>query len=193
MATTLSIAPEANHKALLAALLCAAVAASFLPGSSAAAAPSSQLVSQTCRRTSNHRLCADLLRSSNRSSAATSVRELAVVAVTAARRSALRARMRALDLAHEGGGTVSCRLAARCAALYAVCLRAGAQAVGRVSTMPAYEHDGRAADAVSALRRFPEKCVGLFRERGIASPLERVSREVEEKLGVASEIVRLSR
>jgi len=76
-------------------------------------------------------------------------------------------------------------------ALYADCLRAGAEALGRVSTMRV--HDARAAGAVSALRRFPRKCAGLFHARRIASPLEKVSRETEEKLGVASEIVRLSR
>ena len=54
-------------------------------------------------------------------------------------------------------------------------------------------HDPRAADAMSALRRFPRKCAGLFHARGIASPLEKLSRDTEEKLGVASEIVRLSR
>ena len=190
MATAMSIAAGANPKALLAALLCATVAASSLPGSSAAGA--SALVSQTCRATSNPSLCLDLLRSSNRSDAATTVRELAVVAVTAARRSALRARMRAMDLSHGaagGGGAVA--MAARCVALYADCLRAGAEALGRVSTMRV--HDARAAGAVSALRRFPRKCAGLFHARRIASPLEKVSRDTEEKLGVASEIVRLSR
>ncbi|PUZ57706.1 hypothetical protein GQ55_5G450800 [Panicum hallii var. hallii] len=188
----MSVAAGANPKALLAALLCAAVAAAFpFPGSSAGGA--SALVSQTCRVTSNPGLCVELLQSSNRSDAATTVRELAVVAVTAARRSALRARMRAMDLSHGtgGGGAVAARLAARCVALYADCLRDGARAVGRVSTMPV--HDARAPDAVSALRRFPRKCAGLFHARRIASPLERVSRETEEKLGIASEIVRLSR
>ncbi|RLN23404.1 uncharacterized protein C2845_PM07G04350 [Panicum miliaceum] len=192
MATTMSIAAGANPKALLGALLfAAAVAASSLPGSSAAGA--STLVSRTCGVTSSPSLCLELLRSSNRSDDAMTVRELAVVAVTAARRSALRARIRAMDLSHHGagGGAVAARLAARCVALYADCLRDGARALGRVSTMPAY--DARAADAVSALRRFPRKCAGLFHARRVASPLERVSRETEEKLGVASEIVRLSR
>jgi hypothetical protein len=57
-----------------------------------------------------------------------------------------------------------------------------------------YEHGGcRAADTVSTLRRFPEKCEGLFKERKIASPLGKVNREMEQKLGIASEILRLSR
>ncbi|CAO2193306.1 unnamed protein product [Urochloa humidicola] len=193
MAMTMS---RASPKALLAALLCAAFAASFLPAgsSAAAAAPSSQLISQTCHRTSNERLCIDLLRSSNRSATATSVRDLAVVAVTAARRSALRARILALELSRGARGaavTSPSRLAERCAALYADCLRAGARAVGWVSSMPVYEE--RAADAVSALRRFPEECERMYLERKVASPLEKVSREVEEKFGVAAEIVRLSR
>ncbi|KAG2596157.1 hypothetical protein PVAP13_5KG144007 [Panicum virgatum] len=189
MATTMSIAAGASPKALLGALLCAAVAAASLLGSSAAGA--SALVPQTCRTTSNPSLCLDLLRSSNRSDAATTVRELAVVAVTAARWSALRARIRAADLSQGEAGGAAARLAARCGALYAECLRAGAEALGRVSTMRV--HDPRAADAMSALRRFPRKCAGLFHARGIASPLEKVSRDTEEKLGVASEIVRLSR
>ncbi|CAO2161803.1 unnamed protein product [Urochloa humidicola] len=194
MASTMS---RANAKALLAALLCATFAASFLPAgsSSAAVAPTSQpLVSQTCRKTSNEHLCIDLLHSSNQSATATSVRDLAVVAVTAARRSALRARILALELSRGARGaavTSPTRLAERCAALYADCLRAGARAVGWVSSMPVYEE--RAADAVSALRRFPEECEGMFLERRVASPLEKVSREVEEKFGVAAEIVRLSR
>ncbi|OEL30809.1 hypothetical protein BAE44_0008175 [Dichanthelium oligosanthes] len=191
MATTMSITPQASHKALLAALLCAAVAASFLPVSSSAGASSSlpPLVSQTCRRTSSPPLCLDLLQSSNRSNAATTVRELAVVALTAARRSVLRARLRALDLGHGARGSVVDRLVARCAALYGDCLRAGARALGQVSTMPAY--DDRAGDAVSALRAFPVKCEGLFRLWKLASPLEQVNRETEDKLGVASEIVHL--
>ncbi|CAL4964733.1 unnamed protein product [Urochloa decumbens] len=185
MATTMT---RANPNSLLAVLLCAA--ASVLPGSSAAAAPS-QLISQTCSRTSNERLCIDLLQSSNRSATATSVRDLAVVAVTAARRSALRARILALELSRGArGAAVAGRLAGRCAALYADCLRASARAVGRVSYMPE-PYDEGAADTVSALRRFPEECEGMFSEARVASPLEKVSREVEERFGVAAEIVRL--
>jgi pectinesterase inhibitor-like protein len=175
------------HKVLLAALLGIAAAASFLPGSSAC----TSLVAQTCGRTSNQRLCVSLLESSNQSRSATTVRELAIIGLKAARRSALRARLRAWDLSYGAPGTPADRLVARCNALYLDCLRAAASALARVTYMPAY--DKRVADAVSALRVFPEKCQGLFDAQGIASPLEKVNRETEEKLGIASEIVHLLR
>ncbi|KAJ1282953.1 hypothetical protein BS78_03G090400 [Paspalum vaginatum] len=194
MATTTSTASPANHNALLAALLCAAVAASFLPAGSSAAGASSSLLTQTCRWTSNSRLCVSLLQSNNRSLEATTVHELAVVAVTAARRSALRARLRASILRGDvAEGTPVDRVLKRCDALYSDCVRAGAMAVGRVSTMKASDDAGLAADAVRALRVFPEKCGSLLHARRIASPMEEVSWEVTEELGVAAEVVRLLR
>uniref|UniRef100_A0A804N0Z8 Pectinesterase inhibitor domain-containing protein n=1 Tax=Zea mays TaxID=4577 RepID=A0A804N0Z8_MAIZE len=169
MAASTSRTSPGNHKVLLAALLGIAAAASFLPGSSAC----TSLVAQTCGRTSNQRLCVSLLESSNQSRSATTVRELAIIGLKAARRSALRARLHS------------------CNALYLDCLRAAASALARVTYMPAY--DNRVADAVSSLRVFPEKCQGLFDAQGIASPLEKVNRVTEEKLGIASEIVHLLR
>jgi hypothetical protein len=182
MAASTSRTSPGNHKVLLAALLCIAAAASFLPGSSA----STPLVAQTCGRTSNQRLCVSLLESSNR--------ELAIIAVAGARRSALRARLRAFDLsygARRGTPSPAGRLVARCAALYRDCLNAAAHALARVTHMPAY--DDRVADAVTALRVFPEKCQRLFDAQEIVSPLEQVNRDTEEKLGIASEIVHLLR
>jgi len=190
MAASTSRTSPGVHKVLLAALLCIAAAASFLPGSSA----STPLVAQTCGRTSNQRLCVSLLESSNRSRSATTVRELAIIAVTDARRSALRARLRAFDLsygARRGTPSPAGRLVARCAALYRDCLHAAAHALARVTHMPAY--DDRVADAVTALRVFPEKCQRLFDAQEIVSPLEQVNRDTEEKLGIASEIVHLLR
>ncbi|KAF8650349.1 hypothetical protein HU200_063967 [Digitaria exilis] len=203
MATTLNIAPQANPKPLLAAILCAAaIAASFLPGSSAATAtsssPPSQLMTQTCAKTSNEHLCIELLQSNNRSSAATTVHDLAVVAVTAARRWALRGRILWLDLSYQAkarsssSSSVADRLVARCAALYDECVSAGAKVVGRVTFMPP-AYDARVAHAVSDLRRFPERCQGIFDERNRVSPLEKVNTEAVEKLRVAEEIVRLLR
>ncbi|KAF8657049.1 hypothetical protein HU200_060386 [Digitaria exilis] len=206
MATRLNTAPQANTKPLLAAILCAAaIAASFLPGSSAATAasssPPSQLMIQTCSKTSNEHLCINLLQSNNRSSAATTVHDLAVVAVTAARRSALRGRILWLDLSYQAkarasssssSSSVADRLVARCAALYEECVSAGAKAVGRVTFMPP-AYDARVAHAVSDLRRFPERCQGIFDERNLVSPLEKVNTEAVEKLRVAEEIVRLLR
>ncbi|XP_066310945.1 uncharacterized protein [Miscanthus floridulus] len=189
MAASMSRTSPGNHKVLLAALLCIATAAAFLPGSSA----STPLVAQTCGRTSNRRLCVSLLESSNRSRSATAVRELAIIALTRARRSALRARLRAWDLSYGArrGTTPAGRLVARCAALYKDCLHAAAHALSRVTHMPAY--DDRVADAVSSLRVFPEKCQRLFDAQEIVSPLEQVNRDIEEKLGIASEIVHLLR
>ncbi|WVZ71955.1 hypothetical protein U9M48_020482 [Paspalum notatum var. saurae] len=195
MATTTSTASPANHNALLAALLCTTVAAaSFLPAGSSAAAGTSYLITQTCRRTSNPPLCVSLLQSNNRSLHPTTVHELAVVAVTAARRSALRARLRASIMRGDvAAGTPADRVVRRCNALYADCVRAGAKAVGAVSTATVGDDAGRAADAVRALRLFPETCGTLLRVRRVAPWLEEVSWQVAEELGVAAEVVRLLR
>jgi len=83
------------------------------------------------------------------------------------------------------------RLVMSCTALYKDCLHAAAHALATVTHMPAY--DDRVADAVSALRVFPEKCQRLFDAQEIVSPLEQVNRDIEEKLGIASEIVHLLR
>lgn len=200
--TAMATTPHANPKAFLAFLLCTtAIAVSFLPVSSSATAPSSssQLVTQTCARTTNKRLCIDLLKSNNKSTTATTVHDLAVVAVTAARRSALRGRILWLDMSYQArargssnSSSVADRLVARCAALYGDCVTAGAKAVGRVTFMPA-AYDARVAHAVSDLTRFPERCQGLFDERNLVSPLEKVNTETVEKLRIASEIVRLLR
>lgn len=188
MAASTSRPSPGNHKVLLAAALCIAAAASFLPGSSA----STPLVAQTCGRTSNERLCVSVLESSNWSRSATTVRGLAIVALRAARTSAVSARLRAFDLSHGMRGTAPVdRLVARCAELYRDCFHDAAQAQSWVTTMFAY--DARVAEFVSALRVFPERCQRLFDVRRIASPLEQVNRDTEEKLGIASEIVHLLR
>lgn len=164
-------------------------AASFLPRSSADAA----FISQTCRRTPHESLCVSLLQSNKGSSTATTVWDLAVAALGGARRATLRAKLRALDLIHDGTpkGTAELELLARCDALYSECLRASAKVAAMVST-GTY---GGAADAAAAaaLRGYGEKCEGLFAAKRIASPLQKENREMVEKLGVSYEIIRLLR
>ncbi|KAK3163685.1 hypothetical protein QOZ80_1AG0006870 [Eleusine coracana subsp. coracana] len=180
-----------NPKAVLfVALLCAA-GSSFLPRSSSSDALS--LITQTCRRTAHESLCVSVLRSSKGASTAATVQDLAVAALATARRATLRAKLRALDLVHDGaankGTAAVVDLLARCNTLYSDCLRASSKVTGMVS-MGTF--DG-AADAAGALRGFPERCEGLFAARRIASPVGHENGEMEEKLGVSYEIIRLLR
>ncbi|KAL6847750.1 hypothetical protein ACP4OV_021878 [Aristida adscensionis] len=200
MTMAMGRASPANPNVLLAALLCAAVAAaSFLPSSSSAADAS--FVSQTCRRTPHPRLCVSvLLQPTNRSSsaaAATTVGELAVAAMAAARKSTFHARFRATELSNDERNGAPPTAAAgdlvrRCEKLYGDCLRAATEALSIVSTASTTLY-GRAADVAAIFHVFPDRCESVFAERRIASPLEQVNRDMQEKLAVASDIIRLLR
>jgi pectinesterase inhibitor-like protein len=177
-----TMASLANFRILLVVVLSAA---SLLPRSSADAS----FITETCRRTRHEGLCASVLQSTNASRTAATVQDLAVAALTSARRATLRAKLQALDLVYGGeNGTALGLLLTQCDALYSSCLRASSKVMGIVSTKA--PHDG-AADAAAPLRAFPEKCGELFAARRIASPLEKVNREAEETLEVSYEIIRL--
>ncbi|KAL6630914.1 hypothetical protein ACP70R_028254 [Stipagrostis hirtigluma subsp. patula] len=180
---TMSVSRNLNTVSV--ALLYAAVAASFLPGSPAAG--TSSLVSRTCRRTFDERLCLSILGSDiRRSAAATTVQELAVVALGAAGNAARDAGRRATRLsAGARRGTPERDLLAQCAALYAECESATAEAAREVS---AARYDD-AHDASSVFHGYPEKCDWLFYTRGLAMPMEKTNREMQEKLGVAKDLV----
>ncbi|KAL6627561.1 hypothetical protein ACP70R_031287 [Stipagrostis hirtigluma subsp. patula] len=174
---------------LVAALLCAAVAASFLPGSSAAAADTSSLVSRTCRRTLQERLCLSILASdARRSAAAATAQELAAVALDAVGDAARDAWKRAIKLTGRAPrGTPERDLLLQCAVLYFDCRVATGEAARKVEAAEYKDAD----DVVSVSQGYPEQCDRQFYTRGLAPPMEKTSREMQDKLGVARELIDL--
>ncbi|WVZ71961.1 hypothetical protein U9M48_020488 [Paspalum notatum var. saurae] len=187
--TATSRAAPGNLKILsVAALLCAAAAASFLPLSSAVVS----VMSLTCRRTAHERLCISLLAPDNRSGAAGTVQDLAVIALTVARNSTRDAVWLATELglgARATAPTADRDLLAQCRALYAACFRGTTAAIALVAAA----RFGDAKGAAAALRGYPERCERLFYARGVKSPLQRTDTALQEELLASAEIVGLLR
>jgi pectinesterase inhibitor-like protein len=184
MATSRASSLASLKNILAVALLCAAVAASFLPLSSAGVS----LVSLTCRKTAHEPLCISTLAPDRRSDAAQSVQDLAVIALTVARNSTRDAVRRTTLLA---GARVRTPLErdrlAQCRALYSECLRETTNTIALV-TAASYDAAGRAS---STLHWYPEKCHSLLYMQGVESAMEQTNKQVEEKLIASTDLVHL--
>lgn len=184
MAMAARSASPASLKNVFLALLCAAIAASCLPVSSAGVS----LLSLTCRRTPHERLCISILESDRRSDDAGSVQQLAFIALTVARNSTRDTLRRATDLGSRPRTTPLAReLLAQCAALYSASLRDTTRAIASVNAGSYADADGAARE----LHGYPEKCEGLFSARRIRSPLELRNKYLQEKLIASADIVHL--
>ncbi|XP_066310946.1 cell wall / vacuolar inhibitor of fructosidase 2-like [Miscanthus floridulus] len=183
MATSRAASLASLKNILAVALLCAAVAASFLPLSSAGVS----LVSLTCRKTAHERLCISTLAPDRRSDAAQSVQELAVVALTVARNSTRDAVWRTTVLESRVRTPLERDRLEQCRALYSECLRDTTTTIALVN---AASYDA-AARASSTLHWYPEKCQSLLYMQGVESAMEQINKQVEGELIASTDIVHL--
>ena len=183
MATSRAASQASLKNILAVALLCAAVAASFLPLSSAGVS----LVSLTCRKTAHERLCISTLAPDRRSDAAQSVQELAVVALTVARNSTRDAVWRTTVLESRVRTPLERDRLEQCRALYSECLRDTTTTIALVNEA---SYDA-AARASSTLHWYPEKCQSLLYMQGVESAMEQINKQVEGELIASTDIVHL--